>query len=97
MGLRRFSRMQTLLSLKKEVIPKYSSRASSAAKGAWAGMTFSLALNSWMVIGRFFVSGKTPEPLPLSTDGCQALNGTLGVLANATFAVATTTPAQPLE
>lgn len=69
----------------------------AAVKGATAGLSFYLALNTWMVMGRFFVSGKTPERLPLSTDGCHALNATLGVVANATFADTTTTPAQPLE
>ncbi|ROT76754.1 hypothetical protein C7M84_004653 [Penaeus vannamei] len=44
------------------------------AKGAWAGMTFSLALNSWMVIGR------TDENTIYDISYCY--NGAIGIISN---------------
>ncbi|XP_069970064.1 sodium-coupled monocarboxylate transporter 1 isoform X2 [Penaeus vannamei] len=73
-------------------------------KGAMAGLAFSLVVNTWMVIGRYVVSGKQPVRLPLSVDGCldqgaaTALNATLGLLANATVdAASAAAPSKPEE
>lgn len=67
-----------------------------------AGLAFSLVVNTWMVIGRYVVSGKQPVRLPLSLDGCldqgaaTALNATLGLLANATVdAASAAAPSKP--
>ncbi|XP_069970128.1 sodium-coupled monocarboxylate transporter 1 isoform X1 [Penaeus vannamei] len=73
-------------------------------KGATAGLSVSLVFNIWMVIGRYFVSGKKPVRLPLSVEGCPQetvggvlLNATVSALANATLTIATNTTAAPAK
>lgn len=79
-----------------------SVNGSPLLQGAMAGLAFSLVVNTWMVIGRYVVSGKQPVRLPLSLDGCldqgaaTALNATLGLLANATVdAASAAAPSKP--
>ncbi|XP_037801347.1 sodium-coupled monocarboxylate transporter 1-like [Penaeus monodon] len=72
-------------------------------KGAAVGLSVSLVVNIWMVIGRYFVSGKKPVRLLLSVEGCPQetmegiLNTTVSVPANATLTIATDTTAAPAE
>ncbi|XP_063598193.1 sodium-coupled monocarboxylate transporter 1-like [Penaeus indicus] len=72
-------------------------------KGAAVGLSVSLVFNIWMVIGRYFVSGKKPVHLPLSVEGCPQetmggiLNTTVSALANATLTIATDTTLAPAK
>ncbi|XP_042865927.1 sodium-coupled monocarboxylate transporter 1-like [Penaeus japonicus] len=59
-------------------------------KGATAGLSVSLVFNIWMVIGRYFVSGKKPVRLPLSVEGCPE-ETVAGILLNATVSAITNT------
>lgn len=60
-------------------------------KGATVGLVFSFLVNCWLVMGRFFISGKTLKHLPLSTTGCHNFNETFSILTNSTSTTATPT------
>ncbi|ROT65921.1 putative sodium-coupled monocarboxylate transporter 1 isoform X2 [Penaeus vannamei] len=83
---------------------QHQSNQSYSTEGATAGLSVSLVFNIWMVIGRYFVSGKKPVRLPLSVEGCPQetvggvlLNATVSALANATLTIATNTTAAPAK